>query len=205
MGGIGSGRPTKAGVKAEKKVVNMTPARKRTIVANYFFKGYEQHQIVAATGLTKKEVLSAVQSIKEQLKPKSIPEMEYYRNKSRKLISIGLSTAFSIADDEKNMKYPNLRLRALQVIKEYAKLQADIDGITGEKATAGPDKRAGDLMSELKRLASQPKITVEKEDKSYADADQRADRPDAETDTNNEGGEGDERVSAVRVAGSDNI
>jgi len=205
MGGLGSGRPTKAGVLAEKKVVNMTPARKRTVVANYFFKGFEQHEIVAATGLTRKEVLSAVQSIKEQLKPKTIPEMEYYRNKSRKLISIGLSTAFSIVDDEKNSRYPGLRLRALSVIKDYAKLQADIDGVTGEKVTAGPDKRASDLMRELKQLASQPKITVEKEDKTYADAEQGADRPDTEADTDNEGGEGDEGVPAVSVTSSDNI
>lgn len=205
MGGIGSGRPTKKGELPTKKREEMTPARKRTIVANLFFKGYQQHEIVEQTGFTKTEVASAVQAIKERLKPKTIPELEYYRNKSRKLINIGLSTAFSILDDEKNQKYPNLRLKALNVIREYAKLQADIDGVTGEKVTAGPDKRASDLMMELKKIASQPKKEIEEEELANANADKTTDRLDIEQDTINEGGEDSGRVPALGVTVPSNL
>ncbi len=202
MGGIGSGRAGKDGKLPEKNVANMTPARKRTIVANLFFKGYQQQEIVEKTGLSKTEVASAVQAVKMKLKPTSIPELEYYRNKSRKLIVLGWSTAFESLDDDKNQKYPNLRLRALQVIREYAKLSADIDGITGEKVTAGPDKKAADLMGELKKMAAGggKKITV-KEEIADAVADQGTDRPDTEENSDSQEPEPDDRISAVRDTG----
>jgi len=202
MGGIGSGRPTKKdGKLPEKNISSMTPARKRVLVANLFFKGYQQQDIIEKTGLSKTEVASAVQAIKMKLKPTSIPELEYYRNKSRKLIGLGLSTAFEILDDEGNRKYPNLRLRALQVIREYAKLSADIDGITGEKVTAGPDKKASDLMGELKKMAAVggKKETV-KEDIADAVTDQGTDRPDVEEDSNSQEEGADDRIPAVRDA-----
>lgn len=207
MGGIGSGRPTKKDKQLpEKKVDKMTAARKRTVVANLFFKGYQQHEIVEKTGLSKKEVGSAVAAIKEKLKPKTVPELEYYRNKSRKLIGLGLSTAFEILDDESNKKYPYLRLRALQVIKEYAKLSADIDGITGEKMTAGPDRRAGDLMAELKKIAAEGnrKETV-KEEQVNADAESATDRPDVEQNPVNEERQDGDGVSTIGVASADNL
>lgn len=207
MGGIGSGRPTKKDRKLpEKNTANMTPARKRTVVANLFFKGFQQHEIVDRTGLSRKEVASAVSVIKERLKPKTIPELEYYRNKSRKLIGLGLSTAFGILDDEKNEKYPSLRLKALQVIKEYAKLSADIDGITGEKTTAGPDKRAGDLMVDLKKLAAEgSKKETEKEELADADAEQATNRPDVEQNPVSKERKDSDGIQSVRVAGTDNL
>jgi len=205
MGGIGSGRPTKKGRKLpEKNTANMTPARKRTVVANLFFKGYQRYQIVEKTGLSKTEVASAVSAIKESLKPKTVPELEYYRNKSRKLIGLGLSTGFEILDEEKNKKYPYLRLRALQVIKEYAKLSADIDGITGEKITAGPDKRAGDLMSELKKIATSKKET-EKEELADANVEQAASSLDVEQNSVNEEQQDSNGISAVRATSADNL
>jgi len=201
MGGIGSGRPTKKeGKLPEKNISAMTPARKRTIVANLFFKGFQQSEIVEKTGLSRTEVASAVQAVKSKLKPTSIPELEYYRNKSRKLIGLGLSTAFEILDDDKNKKYPNLRLRALQVIREYAKLSADIDGITGEKVTAGPDKKAADLMGELKKMATDSGKKVTIKETLDAVADPGADRPDTEEDSNSQESGTDSRVSAVRDA-----
>jgi len=204
MGGIGSGRPTKDKKLPEKKITGITPVRKRTMVANLFFKGFQQHEIVEKTRLTRKEVASAVAKIKQQLKPRTIPGLEYYRNKSRKLIGLGLSSGFEILDDDKNKKYPYLRLRALQVIREYAKLSADIDGITGEKITAGPDKRAGDLMSELKEIAASKKET-EKEELADADAEQTADRPDAEQNPVNEKRQDSNGISAVRATSADNL
>jgi len=205
MGGIGSGRPTKKGRKLpEKNTANMTPARKRTVVANLFFKGYQQYQIVEKTGLSKTEVASAVAAIKESLKPKTIPGLEYYRNRSRKTLALLSSKGFDILDADKNKKYPYLQLKAIVVLKDCVKLSADIDGITGEKITAGPDKRAGDLMTELKKIASSKRET-EKEELADADAEQAADRPDAEQNPVNKERQDGNGLSAVRATGTGNL
>ena len=207
MGGIGSGRPTKEGKKLpEMDTMNMTPARKKQIVENLHSKHYSQVEIADKTGLTKKEVASAVRSIMEENKKNRVNNVGYYRNMHRKTVSQAISRANDIVDADNNVKYPQLRLRGLQVLGGLIKLAADIDGVTSDKQVQGVDRKAADLLGELKKATAEANLGKKtKEVIADADAEQTAGGFDSEQDSVTEERQGGDGVTAIGTTGSDNL
>lgn len=150
---IKSARSTKEETLAAIRVGPETATQRRNKIAPYWFKGFTKEEIAKKTGYSLAEVSAAIERIKLQLEPKTIRSIEYYRNKARRNINLGLSQAWDIIETYKTQ--PHTILRSLSIIERYIKLMTEVDGIVTDKMPAGPDKKAEALLNEVKKLAKE--------------------------------------------------
>ena len=137
------------GAGRKRGIQGMNESRKK--VAELWYKGYTQPEICEKTGLSKKQVSDDIKVIKRLLEPKTIRQVEYYRNQSRNRLDIIRKSAWGIYSN-KNSRY-GARVAALNVLLKVEELSAKVDGVVADKGTAGPDKKAEELSKELVAIA----------------------------------------------------
>jgi hypothetical protein len=144
-------------IKAGQKTKEFHDVRRR--VKPLLLKGYPRQEIAEKLGVDEKKVEAAMRHLEAAWQMKRTRGVEYYRNRSRQVVEIAMAGAWEIYDQAEAK--PSVKLSALRVVKELAGLMAQIDGIMAEKMVAGPEKRATELMAELRKLAEAKVAKVE--------------------------------------------
>jgi len=134
-----------------KKRRDWVPSDRRKKVADLWYKGHLQHDIAKAMGITIKQVSDDLKVVKRLLEPKTIRAIEYYRNRSRHRLDMIRKAAWEMADESEVSS--GAKVAALRLVKEVEELTVKVDGVVGEKMTAGPDRKAEELMKELRTIA----------------------------------------------------
>jgi len=125
-------------------------------VAELWYKGYTNGDIIVATGIPGKEVSGYLKLIKEHLTPRAVKVLEYRKNKCLNKVSLVQKAAWEIAEGA--ISVPD-QLSALRVVTSSQELEAKIEGVTQEKLIVGPEKAATELLRDLREL--EKKVTTD--------------------------------------------